>query len=491
MGLLLRKNLIAAGSGGGAEFNSADTYNTNDIVSYNGEFWKSLVDNNSGNTPSANSTSWMPFKRELSETVARTIYVNASTGNDTTGTGLVGAPFATIIRALKDIKPYIFANITIELSGETHTTGEISKYLHEIQGIRGNIIFTSNSSSRWTSYDTGTMTGNTYFTHTDSTKTWTNDELKGKFLFGASEYFPITKNTGTVISCVGSATFATAAIGAYTIYDHTTVINCSDNYLIRRAENVFVDFQYVKVYSSAGGDKAILDSKNKVRLLSSSYIGGTYSSNAATSISLDSYIDTSGSSGGYVNGATFSRCSIKVSSSAGRFYLGQYAALCYIYNNGGGSQASFAAVSNDLWYTPSSIFLYLYDTCFDNFKYVIDTTDYSASTIKLADTFDYVNVDFFIKGNEGLLVYNDNDFPVYALNASNLNTGLLTEDGVSATTAYIDLSKGRMCPVFGNNVFVSTIKSGATQVAATAAAGELWKTSGHATLPDNVILIGV
>lgn len=40
-------------------------------------------------------------------------------------------------------------------------------------------------------------------------------------------------------------------------------------------------------------------------------------------------------------------------------------------------------------------------------------------------------------------------------------------------------------------VTVSSIKSGATQVAAGAAAGELWKTASHATLPDNVILIGV
>jgi len=38
---------------------------------------------------------------------------------------------------------------------------------------------------------------------------------------------------------------------------------------------------------------------------------------------------------------------------------------------------------------------------------------------------------------------------------------------------------------------LSQIKSGATQAAAGAAASELWKTSGHASLPDNVIMIGV
>ena len=35
------------------------------------------------------------------------------------------------------------------------------------------------------------------------------------------------------------------------------------------------------------------------------------------------------------------------------------------------------------------------------------------------------------------------------------------------------------------------IKSGATQAGAGAAANEIWKTSSHATLPDNVLLIGV
>ena len=38
---------------------------------------------------------------------------------------------------------------------------------------------------------------------------------------------------------------------------------------------------------------------------------------------------------------------------------------------------------------------------------------------------------------------------------------------------------------------IGTIKSGATQAAAGAAASELWKTSGHASLPDNVVMIGV
>ena len=40
-------------------------------------------------------------------------------------------------------------------------------------------------------------------------------------------------------------------------------------------------------------------------------------------------------------------------------------------------------------------------------------------------------------------------------------------------------------------VQISNVKSGATQVGAGAAAGEIWKTASHATLPDNVLMIGV
>lgn len=43
----------------------------------------------------------------------------------------------------------------------------------------------------------------------------------------------------------------------------------------------------------------------------------------------------------------------------------------------------------------------------------------------------------------------------------------------------------------GTDTTVGTLKSGATQVAAGAVAGELWKTSGHASLPDNVVMVGI
>jgi hypothetical protein len=44
---------------------------------------------------------------------------------------------------------------------------------------------------------------------------------------------------------------------------------------------------------------------------------------------------------------------------------------------------------------------------------------------------------------------------------------------------------------FDNPLKLTNIKSGANQAGAGAAAGEMWKTASHATLPDNVLMIGV
>ena len=45
--------------------------------------------------------------------------------------------------------------------------------------------------------------------------------------------------------------------------------------------------------------------------------------------------------------------------------------------------------------------------------------------------------------------------------------------------------------VIDNGVFLFNVKSGATQIAADATANELWTTDSHASLPDNVVMMGV
>lgn len=85
--------------------------------------------------------------------------------------------------------------------------------------------------------------------------------------------------------------------------------------------------------------------------------------------------------------------------------------------------------------------------------------------------------------------FSDNLFRVQ--NVSD-NTKELAFDVSSVTTATVRTINipDRSGDIMVDN-FIDTIKSGATQGGAGAAAGEIWKTSGHATLPDNVILHGV
>ncbi len=47
------------------------------------------------------------------------------------------------------------------------------------------------------------------------------------------------------------------------------------------------------------------------------------------------------------------------------------------------------------------------------------------------------------------------------------------------------------CTGDNRGIFVWVDKEGATQVAAGAAARELWRTKNHATLPDNVLMVGI
>lgn len=82
----------------------------------------------------------------------------------------------------------------------------------------------------------------------------------------------------------------------------------------------------------------------------------------------------------------------------------------------------------------------------------------------------------------------------YDANA-NAGTGRLIVATSHAATDILELRSGNnvsaMTIESDQGILFSSLKSGATQAASTAAANELWFTASHATLPDNVILIGV
>ncbi len=65
-------------------------------------------------------------------------------------------------------------------------------------------------------------------------------------------------------------------------------------------------------------------------------------------------------------------------------------------------------------------------------------------------------------------------------------------DGITTGPGgFVNLRPGLSPSGTDGGVKIFTIKTGATQVASGAVANELWATDTHATLPDNVILIGV
>ena len=82
--------------------------------------------------------------------------------------------------------------------------------------------------------------------------------------------------------------------------------------------------------------------------------------------------------------------------------------------------------------------------------------------------------------NSNLLIIDNQDRGSAADEATNaILYGVMTAAPASQTLA------------LNASVFLSQVKAGATQGGAGAAANEVWKTSGHASLPDNVLMIGV
>ena len=93
-------------------------------------------------------------------------------------------------------------------------------------------------------------------------------------------------------------------------------------------------------------------------------------------------------------------------------------------------------------------------------------------------------------------LYNNQDLRGYVPNTtagsggggSGVTTWAALSDTPATITAY-GIARGNATGTAFD--FTTLLKSGATQAAAGAVAGEFWRTSGHATLPDNVILQGV
>ncbi|KPL08396.1 hypothetical protein AMJ86_00790 [bacterium SM23_57] len=163
------------------------------------------------------------------EEVSRTIYV-ATTGNDTTGDGSVGNPFLTIFRALQDLQPTIYGcTITISLgTGTFDFTTACRTKIDRFNFVNNALLNFEGQMGLWESGFTAVAaTQDGEYTLTKAARTFTKNELTGKFHSNGSNYDPIIYNTAGSDSC----TMFTIREGRNytTIYENQTTLNNSDN----------------------------------------------------------------------------------------------------------------------------------------------------------------------------------------------------------------------------------------------------------------------
>ena len=114
-----------------------------------GLLWRSTVDNNTTNPDSTSSANWVQVAL-IGLGGPTTFYVNASTGNDATGTGMIGAPWQTLQRAFDVFqKQYHFQNqaVTVQLADGTYTNAATLNGGISGLNLPANLTITGNSGS--------------------------------------------------------------------------------------------------------------------------------------------------------------------------------------------------------------------------------------------------------------------------------------------------------------------------------------------------------
>ena len=150
------------------------------------------------------STDWNIFNNKAdvdeTETASRTIYVS-TTGSDVTGDGTsLGTAFATILRALQDIKQYIYSStITISLNGtgSFQIDYDAGFEMAKKTAINSSVIFTGID---YTTIESGFTLAKTAsrcfaYTLTKSGLTATLNQYFGNFATNGTVYYPIASNT--------------------------------------------------------------------------------------------------------------------------------------------------------------------------------------------------------------------------------------------------------------------------------------------------------
>lgn len=161
---------------------------------------------------------------EDTETGARTIYV-ATTGDDVTGDGSSGDPFATILRAIQDVRNIIDdVTITISIGVGTFSWActDISIELNKKQLLSSAIILFGGTPVLKDSGFTLAASSDPYIYNVSGT-TFTSNEHQDRFLLVSGNYYGIVKNGTTTLN-----TFVDLAAGV-SIYGMDTIIQPDDS----------------------------------------------------------------------------------------------------------------------------------------------------------------------------------------------------------------------------------------------------------------------
>lgn len=173
-------------------------------------------------------------------TAAQTDLFVSNSGSDS-NPGTAQLPFATVQAALDSLPKQIKNPTTVNIMAGTFPGYVVDgfvispsrtvnpNYLHIKGTLVDATIATGTTSGTLTAY--AAASGSTFAVLTDSTQSWTTNNLAGKLVqivtgtgSGESSMYVIYSNTATAITLVGNAT-ATAAGATYAILDHGTNIS--------------------------------------------------------------------------------------------------------------------------------------------------------------------------------------------------------------------------------------------------------------------------
>lgn len=378
------------------------------------------------------------------DTANYTVYVR-TTGNDL-DIGTITNPVKTIDKAVALMADVINLGISVTINLGAGTFNISNSLMNLIDGkiLNGSIIFESDVATRYTTIETGTMTGNTHFTHTDSTKTWTVNQHVGRILHDntSGEDFEIGGNTTNTLKCTGSNTYGPVSVGAYTIYEHATKITSSVGEILRgspRSIGSNFQFNYIALEGDFSGYNVSLVNC-KIDTTNSAFTN--YNPNVAM---WDCTIITGTYSARSIRFTTAIRCAFV--TNAGVATNTTMDSCCVIPYTVG--QKNATAVVYDEFSPIISTQIFINDNYIEDFKRGFSASEVGAFpaeqdgvTFVAADQFVYVNCQAAFYLTKGMTVMEDALYPVYDWGfGSGLSIGRATLDGSTLTTLYWDAQK--------------------------------------------------